>query len=184
MCVSGCPTPLDGPEGAASMAAMALDMVAAVEHFVSSNGHRMQIRIGMHSGTYRRVHGHCVLLFTLAPASTWHALTQAAVRRDPGCSPVSSHPYQQDRCDLHMPAVHAERLVMAVRRRKALHHRHMALPQRCMSLASPLRQGKVQILPFSGPVGGPIARVAVGAAPACVDAMSPAQGRCSAWIWT
>ena len=50
MCVAGCPQPLAGPSGAVRMAAMALDMVDAVERFMSSNGHRIQIRVGMHSG--------------------------------------------------------------------------------------------------------------------------------------
>ncbi len=50
MCVAGCPQPLDGPSGAVRMAAMALGMVEAVERFESSNGHRIQIRVGMHSG--------------------------------------------------------------------------------------------------------------------------------------
>ena len=50
MCVAGCPQPLDGPTGAVHMAAMALDMVDAVERFESSNGHRIQIRVGIHSG--------------------------------------------------------------------------------------------------------------------------------------
>lgn len=50
MCVAGCPQPLAGPSGAVRMAAMALDMVDVVERFMSSNGHRIQIRVGMHSG--------------------------------------------------------------------------------------------------------------------------------------
>jgi class 3 adenylate cyclase len=47
---AGCPNAMDPGEAAAKCASFALDMVAATEDFVSSHGHRIKIRVGLHSG--------------------------------------------------------------------------------------------------------------------------------------